>query len=435
MDVNDVNLSFVRYRIPVFELFIPGFREPYSIRNEFIGNFVIEKDYEHFLMPYMEFRCMVPDHIYAKVLENAENIYVHIKVDYGYFPNLEAVSDDALQVTGTLFDEKFYAFIDNKTPKLTDGTPARDRQLREQQQGGDTMASFDNRQALVMAVYLPDHLFNCNQIVNGVLSKCTTGDAVAYFMKKLGLKNVLMSPSDNPKIHEQLVIPPLAGIQGLLRTVNAYALHRHGTTVFFDYNRIYIVDKKLEATAWTNNEHRVVYLASFPARGETTIMRSGVYSNRKEKYDYINLIGNAISIENLAMLEDQLMGGNIVTIDSNTGAIERHESKISVADQSMSKQGKVNRIVVRNSGTASSEVSQHDIEQAQKSMTITVTDIDFSMLAPNRDYVFVTDNAKFRDSMGHYRITSATGTFTRESNWYTGFFTASFVGGVPDKKK
>ena len=434
MDIRDINLSFVRYRIPTFDIYIPGYREPYRVKNELVGNFVIEKDYQNYLMPYMEFRVMLPDHVYAKVLENSENVYVHIKLEYGYFPNLETTADEALRSTGTLFDQKFYAFIDNKTPKLTDGTPARDRQLRDIEQGGDTMASYDNRQALVMAVYMPDHLFNCNQIVNAVLSKCTTSDAVAYFMKTLGLKNVLMSPSDNAKIHEQLVIPPLNGAQGLLRTVNAYGLHRYGTMVFFDYDKIYILDKKLQATAWTNNEHKVVYLASFPAQGETSIMRSGVYSNPKEKYDYINLIGNAISIENLAMFEDQVMGGNIVTIDANTGEIEKFKSDINVADASMGKRDKVNRIVVRNTGTATSEVSQHNIEQAQKSMTVTLTDIDFAMLSPNKDFVFVTDNAKYQESTGHYRITSATGTFTRESNWYTGFFTASFVGGVPDKK-
>lgn len=425
------NLKFAKYKIPIFELIIPGYDEPYRLAESWIGNFTIEKDYENYVYPYMEFRVMVPDNVYADILENSENVYVHIRLEYGYFDSMYESESDAIGGTfAAIFDDRFYAFIDNNSPKLSDGTVAGQEKLREDKEGDTTQYSYENQRPLVLAVYVPDHVFNCNQIVNAVLSKATTADAVAFFAKKLGLKKILMSPSDNPKIHEQLIIPPKPGAQGLLGVVNDYALHKHGTIVFFDYDRIYVIDKKLGSTAWVNNEYKRVYLGSFPGIGEASIMRSGYYANDQEKYIYINLIGNNVSIENNSLFDDQIIGGNIIAIDANTGEITKYMSKLKVADASMSKQDKFDRVIVQNVGTATPSRAKSDLEQGQKTLTVLMQDVNLQALSPNREFIFTTDNTKYADALGTYRITQANAVFTKESTLFTGFFTATFVGGL-----
>ena len=53
-------------------------------------------------------------------MENSENVYVDLKVEYGLFEDLYELSPDAIKSYGTIMENRFYAFIDNKSPKLTD---------------------------------------------------------------------------------------------------------------------------------------------------------------------------------------------------------------------------------------------------------------------------------------------------------------------------
>src|SRR5699024_4598454 len=113
-----------------------------------------------------------------------------------------------------------------------------------------------------------------------------------------------------------------------------------------DYDRCFINSKKLGCTAYNYAEHHEVYLTSFPASSDQSVMKSGYYFNNEEKYLVINILGNSISISNESMFVDQLTGGNIVGIDSNTGEVFRVDSEVNVSDQSLSKKGVVNRVVV-----------------------------------------------------------------------------------------
>lgn len=431
MNVDDIQLKFAKYRISKFELVIPGYSKPYVVDPAHIGNWTIEKDYENYLFPYLEFRCVVPDKVYADVMDNSEEVYVDLKIEYGLFDDMyEMDPKDAINMFGPILENRFYAFIANKSPKMTDDT-AGERKKEAMSAGPDdlTQYSYDNNRALVMGLYRADHIFNTNRVINAILSGATVSDAVAYYFKKLGLKDVLMSPSDNSKRYDQLALPPLPAAKGLMRMVNTYGLHKAGTTVFFDYDMIYILDKKLGATAWINNEIKTVYLTSFPNRSDQLIMKSGFYANGKEKYCVINIVGNSLSVQNDAMFADQLSGGNIISIDSNTGKITNLTSNVNVSKMSPSKAGAVNRVVVQNEGSATVDRAKTEIEQSQNTLSITVQDVNIRALSPNKDFIFTTDSAKYQKYAGHYRITNSTAVFTKESTMYTCMCTATFVGG------
>lgn len=432
MNVEDIELKFVKYRITKFQLIIPGYDDPYMVDEAHIGNWTIEKDYENYLFPYLEFRCIVPDKVYSDIMENSENVYVDLKIEYGLFEDMYEMNPNSIESSlyGTVFDTRFYAFIDNQSPKLTDSSAGEVAKANlDTEKDKYSQYSYDNNKSLVMGLYRADHIFHCNTIVNTVLSKATVTDAISYYFKKIGIGDVLMSPTDNSVTFDQLILAPLPASKGILRTVNTYGLHKAGTIVFFDYDKVYIIDKKLGATAWVNNEIKTVYLTSFPTRADQATMKSGFYTNEKEKYSVINIVGNSISITNEAMFDDQLVGGNVLSIDSNTGEITKLNSEISVSDLSTSKTGAVNRIIIQNEGTNNTERTKTAIEQSQKTMAITVQDTNITAFAPNKDYIFTTDNSNYKDYAGHYRITSAAFTFTKESTMYTCMCNATFVGG------
>lgn len=428
MRVEDLSFKFAKYQITRFDIEIPGYDEPYSVDSSFIGNWTIEKDYDKYLFPYIEVRCIVPDNVYRDIMSNSENVYIDLKVEYGLYEDLYEMRPEKAAL-GKILEARFYAFIDNKSPKLTDSTTG-ETSKEKLSEDGLTQYSFDNGKALVMALYRADHILATNQIINAILSNCTVTDGAAYMLKQIGAKGVLMSPSDNTVIYDQLVIPPLPAHKGLLRLANTYGLYKAGATIFFDYDIIYILNKKLGCTAWINNEIRTVYLTSFPSSADRNIMRSGFYANGAERYCAINLVGNALSVNNESMFADQIEGGNIIAINSNTGNITKLNSTLNVSEMSPSKQGKYNRVVVQNTGSDSTiESARAAIEQSQNVLDVVVENVNIRALSPNKDFIFTTDNAKYTKYTGHYRITSASTVFTRESKMYTAMSTARFVGG------
>ena len=433
MNKDDIKIQFAKYRITKFDLIIPGRSEPYSVNPAHIGNWTIEKEYEKYFFPYLEFRCLVPDTVYADVMNNSVNVYVDLRVEYALFEDLfELDPQESLYSYGVIFDDRFYAFIDNQTPKVTDESPG-EKQKQSLSNGEDDLRqeSFDNGRPLVMALYKADHIFKVNKIINKVLSKCTTTDAIAYYLQELGFSNVLMSPSDISKKYDQLALAPLPVVQSMLYTCNTYGLHKAGTVIFFDYDTIYILDKKLGCTAWVNNEYKTTYLASFPATSDNAILKSGFYSNGKEKYSLLNIVGDSLSVANETMFADQLIGGNLVVIDTNTGEVSQLQLPLDVNENSTAQTGEPNRVVVFDQGnTGMTSHDQEALKQSQVVLSMVVENANIRCMAPNKDFIFTTDNPKYTKYCGHYRIQKMSAVFTKKSSLYEPLCTLTVVGGT-----
>jgi hypothetical protein len=85
-----------------------------------------------------------------------------------------------------------------------------------------------------------------------------------------------------------------------------------------------------------------------------------------------------------------------------------------------------------NTGSDGTEREKATLVQAQKVMNLVMENINIRALAPNKDFVFSTDNDKYSDLCGHYRITNMTATFTKESEMYGVQCTGRFVGGTEE---
>ena len=46
MNMEDIRLDSIKYKVTKFEIIIPGLKEPYVIDDAHLGNFTIEKEYD-----------------------------------------------------------------------------------------------------------------------------------------------------------------------------------------------------------------------------------------------------------------------------------------------------------------------------------------------------------------------------------------------------
>lgn len=429
MNIQDIEVSSYKYKVSKFEIALPS-GETIKLDEAHIGNFTIEKEFDNMVFPFMEFRVMVTDAEYQKIIKESENVYVDAKIEYCHMEQpYEDEPEQVHNMDGTLFDTRFYAFITDNSPKLTSQSVAEENKAKAS--GGDiTQYQYDDQKEVMLMLYRADHIFNTNQIVNAVLQNVTITDSVTYLFKEVGLSNILLSPATNSTMYEQMIMTPVPVINSLFRMILTYGLHTSGTTLFFDSDFIYLVNKQLGCTVWRQNEHKTVYLASFPnAGGDNAVVRSGFYSNDQEKYDLINLSANQVSQVNNSMYDDQFQGGNIAVVDSTSTQIETVHTDMKVSNMSPSKTGAINQVMVKDSGTSQGQALSTGISQDQQTLSINVEDINIAALVPNRDFVFTTDNTEQQDTCGHYRIVTMGATFTKESELYKVAVKASFVGG------
>lgn len=422
MNIQDISMKFVKYRITKFNLIIPGYSEPYKVDSKYLGDFTIEKNYDEWYLPYIEFNIVLPKKVKQDVLLHHEDIYIDLKLEYAQFEDIyESDPENIYYSYGDIIDQRFYAMIEDSTPKLTLGTTGDEEANTMDHDVADQVIN-----PLQLALYNPTHLFGTNQIVNAVLKNASIADGVTYMLQTAGVKKALMSPAQRSTKMDQLIITPITYFKQMDRLCNSYRMHDAGTTIFFDYDIVYILDKKLGCTAYYPNEYKTTYLVSFNQSGEANAMKTGFYSNSKERYSAVNISGNNFSITGESVSNQQLVGNNAVIIDSNTGKVSSITSKAQVSSQSNSK---VKRIIVRNSGDAQDNAIKEGFEQSNRVLTGIFRDINIRALTPNKDFIFTTDNSKYNKYCGHYRILNCSATFTKDGELWNNTTSAKFIGG------
>ena len=421
MNIADITMQFVKYRITRFDIQIPN-HDIISVDTDKIGDFTIEKDYENFYFPYIEITVMLPKNIRELVLKNHDSVSVYMKLECGHFDDLyDTDIEKVLYGYGTIFDQKFYALIEDESPQLTSGNQS-DRRMEEI---GTDMQALELK-PLQMALYNYDHFFGTNQIVNAVLGDASYSDAILYCMNKANVKSVLMSPAQKNGIHSQIILTPIPLLEQLNRLCNEYHIHNAGTLIFFDIDTVYILDKRLGCTAFRNNEYKTTYLTSFPYTRDGSQILTGFYANSKERYSAINVTGNMIDIRGVSTTMDKISGRNAVVIDSNSGKVTRSSASLKMPSSALNR---VNKVVVSDTGDDPSSAMAQSMEKTQKIISLLCSDININALTPNKEFCFTTDNPKYTNLCGKYRIVYLNASFAKDGPMYKIASTCQFVGG------
>jgi hypothetical protein len=88
-----------------------------------------------------------------------------------------------------------------------------------------------------------DHVQMNKGINSAVFNSAKLKDIILFFLNKYRIRNVLMSPPDNDKILEQILVPPLNMTNAIEFFQEIYGIYESGMRLFFDHNYSYILNK------------------------------------------------------------------------------------------------------------------------------------------------------------------------------------------------
>lgn len=420
MDLRTIDLRPCKYRLNSCIFKIEG-RSNFELNPNYISEIYISKDFDKMAYPYFEITVTLPPSTYRDMRKKNSEIRCFIELQRAYtdLQMNDAVSTDSLTFR-TIIQDTFYIFLVDNTPELqrnfTETYESAAGLKKDEYGAGDSITTR-------ILLYNEEFFFRGRTIVNAVLQDATLLDGVLYTINKATLRNMLVSPPDNITKYNQLILPPISAAEQLLRIVSEYAMYNAGATVFFDFDRGYVLDNYNSCTVWEPNEIKKVYILSKENSDDSSAMKTGSYEDPSRMYYVVNIEAGRASFTNGSLLADQAQGTNVVSIDTQSGDIRNVNSNAKTAGL-----GNTSQIVVSNTGEDTSNALAYTLKNISRIAKVNLSNIDIDIFKPNKEYIFSFDTADFEEYMGSYHIVSFTADLQKDGDLFTCTATAEFKG-------
>ena len=421
MNLSDVKLSYVKYKMNRMSLSVPSLGQPYEINRNHISTIVIDKDYDNFMFPFFEIDVVVPNYVYRAMKKKNQELKAFIDLQYGQFSEI-SYTDNDIPAFSSYVTDNFYIFMEEMTPEVSENI------IEEKEKEDETFGKGMNLGDATMVkllLYREDYLFKSKTLVNAILTSATLIDSLTFVLNKAGLNNVLVTPPNNYKTYQEFVITPVSAMEQIDRICNEFGMHTNGTLIFFDFKALYIIDKNPKCTAFVQNEAKTTYLMSCPSKSQGSTMAKGWYYNPIEKYSLLNLDPSTLQIKDFSGVNDQIYGNDFINIDINTGDVKSVESGATKSSASLSGP---TRVVVTTKGSDTSGSIKRQMSESSKILSMGFSYINLNALNPNKEFVFSIDDTRFSKYAGKYRITKKTVVMQKEGEYFAPHVIAEFRG-------
>lgn len=433
-DVREIDYKVCRYKIESCKLIIDGWGEHEVNPGEEITFMLMEKDFENYMNPFFEIDLTVSNKLFRIMKKNSNKIKMYLNIRSALFKKDELYSKDKNPGTNyeTFINDTFRVFMDDQTTSLDDPIQ---REIDEKTNYGDSdpnITTYGNDAHTRLLLLQDDDISRPKELHSAILINGTITDIVTYLLMNMNSsKKILMSPSSNPTKYSQMKLPPIRYDEAIERICNNYGMHDNGSNFFFDFDRIYILDRTNKCTAWEPNEYKVVHVVSIPPT-EDFVYRTGIHIADDEKAYYTQMK----SSQNLAisLTAAEFFGHSLLVIDKATGrstsvSITGNEMKLMPKTEGL----KYDRTLVINTGNRGTiEALKTRLTEQSMVWEVQLDNTMIQVLKPNREFDFIFTDTEASKYNGIYRLARFASTFSRgnrgDSEWFSTQTIATFLG-------
>ena len=256
--------------------------------------------------------------------------------------------------------------------------------------------------------YLEIYLFNLellnpsNTMCNEVYSKDTLQQMVSHILTKSGHKKVLMSPFENNKVYNELLVPAHPVYEALAYLDQYYGFYEKGSIIYYDIDTLYILNTNGKVTAKAEDEWPettiLVNKHSYSSAEQGMLRRTG------EKINYIQIQETDLHINKPSIIQNDTVGSDLtmVTIDGT----DITEIK---ADQSyIDKRNKRVKYFRKGDNQYTGKTLEARMEENEIVIQIAAANLDIRAFTPNKIFTLIFDDEEKQEKYGkwNYRISS-----------------------------
>lgn len=403
MKLSKVKLTLTKYKMKTFQINIGSGkkRKRHSIDGGLILGMGMVYEFDTMFTPFWHITLQIPNKILRKMYANKDKITVTLLLQKGKFKTGFKIDETAKTTFKTAIKGTFHVILPDAT-----SFGMEEDELSKLEKGND---DYEKQSTITIALYTKDY-YKARKVYNYILTGATISEAVAFLCTQAKISKVLMSPLTNTKKHEQFPLLPNPLKDELQRIQKDEIIHKQGTLVFFDLDRLYIIDKKPQCTAYKTGEYKTTYVvggASTKGANQT----GGCYAYTAKKCNVIN--ATEISSSN-----------------------EQQRAKAKLGDNPVASSGlkvsKANKKTKKTTSVTNGSVNQRELKRITKEskrvLRMSFRDIDFSMMTPNKLFIVTLDSTKYKKMNGKYRLAGCHHVFSKEGSYLQMNTSAEFRG-------
>lgn len=237
---------------------------------------------------------------------------------------------------------------------------------------------------------------NKKQIINGIVRNINLSSLIYTYTKHM---NMVIEPISNNVNISQLVLPPMDSITKFLEYLDLnYAIYNSGYRYFRDFDKTYLLSCDGNPVSdGTNSINTIIIKIADNVDAEGNINSTQI--NIEDNSYVITIDSSRVTIDTNTTKEKSY--NKIVGVTTD-GKVSQYDINIPKNKYSTEKV-KIQR--VNNENTRSISAQKNTLERTNVMMKIVKTELDGSMLTPNKEYI-VKNKTENRKYDGRYLLVS-----------------------------
>lgn len=389
-----------RYVVNACTMIING--KSYSLEGRNVSSIEIESDFLTNTFSILKVVFLLDNEVYYAASQNKTTLKINLNLQK-YFQNPEKTYNSPRKD----FINATFATIEDDLNIQRDSSQLL---LKNQTQTDSTYNLKEPQNELELYLYREEVATTMKTQINEVLVNTTLTSAIGYLLTKGGVNNCLISPLENNKTYDTMLLPPLTVSRCLAHLDAYYGFYKTGSIIFFDFLRSYILKYKGGCTAYESGEKQeTVFLIPLP-ESDNTANAGSVDNDSNDKY-YIAWQYDKVTFSNKSVSTDVLKGTDAVVVNATDGTTTTSSSNTVT-------NGSSNKAVIENTTDNEWLGSTYTAQTSSSSVVVsgTIADFDISALAPNKKMTLVFEDGSIGNKYnGTYFLTSVTYKFLNEN--------------------
>lgn len=397
-----------RYRVQKFEVVIPGEEEPIRLLPEAIEHIVILKEFDLAYHPVFQLTTTLPPPVFQKILKNKTQVKFRIKMY-----KLQLNKSNELLCKRGFIDDTFTIIMDEEIDFRDENTYNEANKLQGSSKTSKNKGVYNRGDyTLEYTFYLwkQQDLDAMRSTVNAVYQNCTVSTAIANVLTESSISRILISPLDNENSYSEIRIPPMVLLKLPQYLETVYGMYNSGSCVFLDYRCLYFLSRNGVCDAHEEEEYtRTIF--RIPKANKADKARIGTMEDADNKFYYLYVPPDEIDIQAPSNTNDAIAGNGVTIIDT---ANSQDTEMQGIAEQP----GSGNKKIVSDhySNQFNKTVMASDIVELSRMAAVTTYDYNEDALTPNKEFVLVFDDSKFKDKNGFYRLVETKHMFNKKGS-------------------
>ena len=253
-----------------------------------------------------------------------------------------------------------------------------------------------------------------NKTVNAVFTRDNIQNMAAQLLTETGHKRVLISPMENTKIYEELLVPAFPCYKALMFLDQYFGFYKTGGMIYYDVDTLYILNTNGKCRAKRQDEWpETMFIVTESPRslpGNAMVIRPN------EKVFYCNIAEASLNVQNYANTMNEKYGSTAKIVVTDDTAINTAEAEQDYIDQ----RNTTYAYITKEDNQFTADIMKARMEENQANVMINANNLDIQAFTPNKTFKLTFDDTTKQEKYGKYvyRLSYAYHIMVMESGYF-----------------